>query len=72
CNPNTNYIFSACTIEISATLSTLFFGSIQPNKQLNLNANYIDFILSTAIKHLTIPTPPTLNILDYLVSDLSI
>ena len=71
CNLNTNRIFSACTIEISATLSTLFYGRIQPNKQLNLNANYIDLILSTAIKHpLTIPTPSTLNISDCLVSDL--
>ncbi|CAG8855386.1 13101_t:CDS:1, partial [Gigaspora margarita] len=51
----------------SATLSTLFYGRIQPNKQHNLNANYIDLIFSTAIKHpLTIPTPPTLNISDYL------
>ena len=71
CNLNTNRISSACTIKISATLSTLFYGRIQPNKQLNLNANYIDLILSTAIKHpLTIPTPPTLNISDCLVSDL--
>ncbi|CAG8847963.1 39472_t:CDS:1, partial [Gigaspora margarita] len=31
---------------------------ILSNKQLNLSANYIDFILFTAIKHpLTIPIP---------------
>ncbi|CAG8811725.1 17943_t:CDS:2, partial [Gigaspora margarita] len=49
CNLNTNHLSFACTIEISATLSTLLYGKIQPNKQLNLNANYIDPILSTAI-----------------------
>src|SRR5260363_257474 len=71
CHLNSNHIANLCTLEVSAILSTQFFGRKHKNKQLKLNANYIDLIYSTAIKHPTdIPPPPTIYITNSLTLSL--
>ena len=65
CSLNSNRISSCCTLEVSAILSTQFLGRKKANKQLNLNANYIDLIQSTIIKKATeIPPTPSINLID--------
>jgi len=63
CYLNSHRINQTCTIEVSAVISALFLGRINPNYQLNLNANYLDLICSTAVKHPTFtPSLPTISI----------
>ena len=67
CNLNSNRIKNQCTFDISATLSTQFWGrkiSNNPNTLLKFNANYLDLIYATANRH-PIHLPPTPNILIY-------
>ena len=71
CNLNSHRITSCCTLEVSTILSTHFLGRKKANKQLNLNANYIDLIRSTDIKHPSyIPPLPTINIIDSIISNI--
>ena len=52
CNLNSKLITSKCTIFIPINLATKFFGKFNTqNKQLNLNANYLDLLYSIAIRH---------------------
>ena len=67
CDLDSKRIANYCTLEVSAILSTQFLGRKTTSKQLKFNANYIDLIYSTAIKHpITIPPPPTILIDDFL------
>ena len=71
CNLNSNRLPNYCTIEVSNTLSTQFLGRKTCNKQLKLNANYIDLLYSTAIKHpITLPPLPNIDIVDSLAYSL--
>ena len=50
CNLNSNLITSKCTTFISINLATKFFGKFNTqNRQLNLNANYLDLLYSITI-----------------------
>jgi hypothetical protein len=50
CNLNSNLITSKCTTFIPINLATKFFGKFNTqNRQLNLNANYLDLLYSIAI-----------------------
>src|SRR5690242_10878072 len=62
CNLNSNLITSKCTTFIPINLATKFFGNFNTqNRQLNLNANYLDLLYSIAIRHPT-QIPNTTNI----------
>ena len=67
CNLNSNRIKNHCTFDISATLSTKFWGRKTSNNQISIlrfNANYLDLIYATANRNL-LYIPPTPNILIY-------
>jgi len=67
CNLNSNRIKNQCTLDISATLSTQFWGRKTSGNQtssLKFNANYLDLIYATANRN-PIHIPPTPNILIY-------
>jgi len=49
CHLNSNRVKQTCTINISATICTSFLGRKTP--KFKFNANYLDLIYSTAIKH---------------------
>jgi len=49
CHLNSNRVKQICTINISATICTSFLGRKTP--KFKFNANYLDLIYLTAIKH---------------------
>src|SRR5437868_8954310 len=67
CNLNSNRIKNHCTYDISATLSTKFWGRKTSNNQISIlrfNANFLDLIYATANRNL-LYIPSTSNILIY-------
>jgi len=63
CSLNSNIIANKCTILIPTSHATKFFGRLNPDKSVNLNANYLDLIFSTAARNPTsIPILPNLLI----------
>ena len=72
CHLNSNRIKSACTLEISTTTATKFFGRIIHGK-LKFNANYMDLIFSMAIKQPLsdlILSPPTIPVADSIATSI--
>ena len=61
CSLNSNIIANKCTILIPTSHATKFFGRLNSDKSVNLNANYLDLIFSTAARNpISIPTLPNL------------
>jgi len=63
CSLNSNIIANKCTILIPTSHATKFFGRLNSDKTINLNANHLDLIYSIAIRNpIYIPPPPNLII----------
>jgi hypothetical protein len=71
CHLNSHRINQICTVEVSAIISAQFLGRTNSKHQLNLNANYLDLICSTAVKHPThIPPAPNIPIINSIASEI--
>src|SRR6185295_9625779 len=70
---NSHRINQICTVKVSAIISTQFLGRTNSKHQLNLNANYLDLICFTAVKHPTgILSLSTISITNSIASEIFI